>query len=232
MRREENAVIAAKIVNIVCAVLLTLSGVLLLCLPDLQTVTTQRVVFGVLFFLMCAAKVFGYFTNDLYRLAFQFDFAIGVFCGLLALMLVITPERAFHSLPTVITAFVVLDARLAALCAGRGAHRRRAGAFGRRRGESLGDGAHRAHPRPKEKSLRALRRGIKILPAGGFRLFSTGRTGYNTDTAITKKQEKRYSNDKYGQLAGSDLKRSAQGAHSGDDVSDERLSDERHRDGL
>ena len=110
MRREENAVIAAKIVNIVCAVLLTLSGVLLLCLPDLQTVTTQRVVFGVLFFLMCAAKVFGYFTNDLYRLAFQFDFAIGVFCGLLALMLVITPERAFHSLPTVITAFVVLDA--------------------------------------------------------------------------------------------------------------------------
>ncbi len=112
MKKHFGVVLGAKIINVVSAALMALAGGLLLFLPDLGAMAAQRILLGVLFALTGGAKIFGYFSNDLYRLAFQFDFAIGIFCELLALLLMFTPTRAFSTLPTLLAVYVVLDALL------------------------------------------------------------------------------------------------------------------------
>ena len=91
---------------------LFVTGLLLLVIPNLGTTTAQRILLGVLFGLTGGAKIFGYFSNDLYRLAFQFDFAIGVYCELLTLLIALLPERVFDALPLLISVYVTLDALL------------------------------------------------------------------------------------------------------------------------
>lgn len=112
MKQHYGIVKSAKILNVISAGLMLLAGLLLLVVPNLETTTGQRILLGILFALTGAAKLFGYFSNDLYRLAFQFDFAIGIFCELLALLIVLMPERVFAVLPLLISVYVVLDALL------------------------------------------------------------------------------------------------------------------------
>ena len=45
-------------------------------------------------------------------MAFQFDFAIGVYCELLTLLIALLPERVFDALPLLISVYVTLDALL------------------------------------------------------------------------------------------------------------------------
>ncbi len=100
----------AKITNVIAAALMALSGLLLIFLPDLRDTLPQRILLAVLFFLNGAARLLGYFSNDLYRLAFQFDFACGIFSAILALAIAFVPETTLHNLPLLLTAYVVLDA--------------------------------------------------------------------------------------------------------------------------
>ena len=67
---------------------------------------------AVLFLLTGAAKMIGYYSNDLYRLAFQFDFAIGILCALLAGLLAFLPQRVLPTLPVLLSVYVILDALL------------------------------------------------------------------------------------------------------------------------
>ena len=100
----------AKIMNVISAVLMVLSGLLLILLSNMERLPIQRILLSLLFFLTGAAKLLGYFSNDLYRLAFQFDFAVGLFCGVLALLVILTPESFFNALPTVFGVYVILAA--------------------------------------------------------------------------------------------------------------------------
>ena len=112
MKQHYGIVTSAKILNVISAALMFVAGLLLLVIPNLGTTTAQRILLCVLFGLTGAAKIFGYFSNDLYRLAFQFDFAIGVYCELLTLLIALLPERVFDVLPLLISIYVVLDALL------------------------------------------------------------------------------------------------------------------------
>lgn len=112
MKQHNRIVRSAKILNVISAGLMFVTGLLLLVIPNLGTTTAQRILLGVLFGLTGAAKIFGYFSNDLYRLAFQFDFAIGVYCELLTLLIALLPERVFDMLPLLISVYVTLDALL------------------------------------------------------------------------------------------------------------------------
>lgn len=111
--KVHNAVIrSAKITNMVSAILMSLCGIALLILSSEEYVLPQRILLGVLFFLTGGAKIFGFYSNDLYRLAFQFDFAIGILCEVLALLIFLTPGRAFDALPLLLAVYVTLDALL------------------------------------------------------------------------------------------------------------------------
>ena len=84
MKQNDNLVKLAKITNTAASFLIFLAGLMLIFLPSTEVTSLQRTVLAVLFLLTGAAKMIGYYSNDLYRLAFQFDFAIGILCALLA----------------------------------------------------------------------------------------------------------------------------------------------------
>lgn len=112
MKQNKGVVTSAKALNMISAGVMIVLGLLLLVIPDLGTTLAQRIVLGILFGLTGAAKIFGYYSNDLYRLAFQFDFAIGIFCEVLTLLVVLMPERTYDVIPLLISIYVVLDALL------------------------------------------------------------------------------------------------------------------------
>lgn len=109
MKRNLGVVKSAKITNVISAGLMFLSGLVLLLFPDLDKLPAQRFLLGSLFALVGATKLFGYFSNDLYRLAFQFDLAIGSLCELLALLLLFFTQRIWVLMPTLISVYVILD---------------------------------------------------------------------------------------------------------------------------
>lgn len=112
MKRNPGIVKSAKITNVSSAGLMFLSGLLLLLFPNLEALPAQRLILCLLFALTGAAKLFGYFSNDLYRLAFQFDLSIGIFCELLAALILFLPESAVPLMPSLISVYVILDSLL------------------------------------------------------------------------------------------------------------------------
>lgn len=107
-----GVVTSAKITNIFSAGLMATSGVMVMAMPNLAEVDIQRTLLAVLFSLACATKLLGFFSNDLYRLAFQFDFATGAFCGILAVGVLFAPETTFSLLHMTLVAYVILDGLL------------------------------------------------------------------------------------------------------------------------
>ena len=82
-----NIVKQAKTIHIVAsAVLLALGMFLLIFRP---TVLLLRILMGSAFVLVGAPKIFGYFSNDLYKLAFQFDLAMGILSALVGIVLLV-----------------------------------------------------------------------------------------------------------------------------------------------
>ena len=111
--RGNNAVIrSAKIINIISASLMLVAGVLLMTINSMEEILAQRIMLGILFGLTGGAKIFGFFSNDLYRLAFQYDFAVGIFCELLALLLILSPAQNYDVLYLLLVVYVLFDALL------------------------------------------------------------------------------------------------------------------------
>ena len=112
--RKQNVglVLTAKVINIVFGSMMGIAGLLLIVLPGLENVLAQRIYLGILLGLCGAAKMFGYFSNDLYRLAFQYDLAVGSFCMVLSMTAIFTPENMYGVLPLLITLYVLFDALL------------------------------------------------------------------------------------------------------------------------
>lgn len=113
MRKQNTGlVMSAKIINIIFGSLMSIAGLLLIVLTGLESVLAQRIYLGILLAMCGAAKMFGYFSNDLYRLAFQYDLAVGGFCIVLSLVAIFTPEEMYGVLPLLITLYVLFDALL------------------------------------------------------------------------------------------------------------------------
>ncbi len=113
MKKSNNAVIrSAKIINLISASLMLVTGILLLTIDSMEEIVAQRILLGILFGLTGGAKIFGFFSNDLYRLAFQYDFAFGIYCELLALLLILSPSQNYKVLHMLLVAYVLFDALL------------------------------------------------------------------------------------------------------------------------
>ena len=112
MKRNNAVVRSAKVINIVSASLMIVAGVLLMTIDSMEEIVAQRIMLGILFGLTGGAKIFGFYSNDLYRLAFQYDFAFGIFCEILALLLILSPEQNYGVLHLLLVAYVLFDALL------------------------------------------------------------------------------------------------------------------------
>lgn len=99
----------AKLAYIVASVLGILVGLLLILWPDSSALFICRVI-GVSILLCGGIKLFGYFSNDLYRLAFQYDLALGILTTLLGLLIVIKPGLLSQFIVIITAVYVIINA--------------------------------------------------------------------------------------------------------------------------
>ncbi len=98
----------AKIGYIVMSVLLCITGGLFIAVPDLSVsgigvfVGSAMAVFGVI-------KLIGYFSKDLYRLAFQYDLEFGILLIILGLVVLFRPDNFMNFICIVIGMVILLD---------------------------------------------------------------------------------------------------------------------------
>ena len=107
-RRSTALVRAAKIVALALSGLLLALGIILIFWSD-ELSAILRFFFGFLSILLGGAKILGYFTNDLYRIAFQFDLAMGSLVSLFGLLLLVKPASAMPLLAGAVVIYVLLD---------------------------------------------------------------------------------------------------------------------------
>ena len=99
---------AAKAGYIGASILSILIGIALILWPEGSMIVLCRVMGGVIL-LSGVAKLFGYFVNDLYRLAFQYDLALGILTIVLGLVLLLLPEKASRIFIIAIGVYVIVN---------------------------------------------------------------------------------------------------------------------------
>ena len=101
----------AKIINVSLAGVMLAVGVIIAVfssLPDLIV----KILIGCLLIITGVGKVLGYFSNDIYRLAFQFDLAIGVTDAILGILTLVLADAVYPTLATGMGIYVILDSLL------------------------------------------------------------------------------------------------------------------------
>ena len=100
---------AAKIGYIILSVLYCVLGILLITMPELS-ITALGILLGIGMIVFGIVKIVGYFSKDLFRLAFQYDLAFG---GLLIALGIIVLVHPAHLL-----SFFCIVMGIAVLCDG------------------------------------------------------------------------------------------------------------------
>lgn len=99
---------AAKCFYIACSVMLCIIGVVVICLPHMSA-QALCIALGIVSLVYGAEKIIGYFARDLYRLAFQFDLALGIFVGLFGLLLLVHPRQIINMTAALVGLFAVIE---------------------------------------------------------------------------------------------------------------------------
>ena len=90
-----KSVCVAKAGYITISLMFCLGGILLMFNPDMPT-NLLGIVVGILLVVCGAVKLIGYFSKDLYRLAFQFDLAMGVFAVIAGVILLVKEKTIMN----------------------------------------------------------------------------------------------------------------------------------------
>lgn len=98
----------AKAGYIVISAVLSLLGIFLMRKPDVSTAAVGTAA-GVLLVIFGIIRLIGYFSRDLYRLAFQFDLAVGILLLILGIILLTKPQNLLHFLCVVTGMYVTAD---------------------------------------------------------------------------------------------------------------------------
>lgn len=86
---------AAKIGYIVISAALCVLGSLLIALPDFSA-ALLGIICGIILTLFGAVKLVGYFSKDLYRLAFQYDLTFGIVLIAIGIVVLTRPESVLN----------------------------------------------------------------------------------------------------------------------------------------
>ncbi len=107
--RRANILKEAKITHLIASALLIVTGITLMAWADIAPIAVRYLV-AIGFAVIGLARVLGYFANDLYRLAFQYDLAIGSLSVILAVLIFIYPNNLMAILPFGTGIYVLSDA--------------------------------------------------------------------------------------------------------------------------
>ena len=106
--RSTKIIRAAKTGYIILSAIFCGLGVLLMADPGLSVALIGDIV-GIALMAFGIIKLIGYFSKDLYRLAFQFDLAFGILLFALGLALLIKPESAMNILCIILGIEIIAD---------------------------------------------------------------------------------------------------------------------------
>lgn len=106
--RSNNMIRAAKAGYIVLSAVLSALGVMMLTRPGYSAELISRVV-GIVLIVFGVFKLIGYWSRDLYRLAFQHDLAMGILVIALGLVLSLRPSWAMNALCTILGIEIITD---------------------------------------------------------------------------------------------------------------------------
>lgn len=98
----------AKAGYAVISVIFSLLGVFLICKPEVSTAAVGTAA-GFLLAVFGVIKLVGYFSRDLYRLAFQFDLACGLLLLILGIVLLTKPQDLMRFLCAATGFYVTAD---------------------------------------------------------------------------------------------------------------------------
>ena len=106
--RSTKIIRAAKTGYIILSAIFCGLGLLLMTDPRLSVALIGDIV-GIVLVAFGIIKLIGYFSKDLYRLAFQFDLAFGILLIALGLALLIKPESAMNILCMILGIEIIAD---------------------------------------------------------------------------------------------------------------------------
>ena len=112
--KEENIVRSlkrAKNVYVAISIFCIVGGILLLIWPGLGLDVLCKVS-GVFFLIYGLAKIFSYFTKDLFQLAFQFDFGLGIVSVIMGALMIFRTNHIVGFLSFCMGMFMLVDAAL------------------------------------------------------------------------------------------------------------------------
>ena len=98
-----------KLIYSLLAVIFIIFGIYLMIRPELSLTIICRLA-GVLFIIYGIVKITGYFTKDMYELAFQFDFAMGLFSLAIGCALIFFVNDVITFFPTFMGVVILIDA--------------------------------------------------------------------------------------------------------------------------
>ena len=98
----------AKIGYIVMSVMFCIAGALFIALPDIS-ITMIGISMGIAMIVFGIVKLVGYFSRDLFRLAFQFDLELGILLLVLGLIVLIRPEDLMSFICIVLGISILTD---------------------------------------------------------------------------------------------------------------------------
>ena len=85
----------AKIINAFISVCFCAFGIIVLAIPNM-TNDVIALVLGILLIIEGVFKIIGYFSKDLFRLAFEYDLQLGIVSILLGIVVLIEPQKALN----------------------------------------------------------------------------------------------------------------------------------------
>ena len=88
-----------------------ITGILLLICPGIGVKIIFRIT-GILFIVLGTVKLFGYFSKDIFQLAFQYDLAIGIVFIIMGIILTIRPAKMAELGTEMLGIIMVVDALL------------------------------------------------------------------------------------------------------------------------
>lgn len=103
-----NLIKKAKHAYITISVIMLVLGLVLLIWPEMS-LSILCYLIGAMLIIGGVVKLVGYFSKDLYRLAFQFDLAFGILSILLGIVFIAHPEHIISILPIVMGIFVLVE---------------------------------------------------------------------------------------------------------------------------
>lgn len=105
---SEHYTKTAKTGYITFSVLLGILGILLIAVPDFSLALASRICGGVLT-AFGIFKIIGYFSKDLYRLAFQYDLAFGILLISIGAVMLFRPKGIIHVICAVLGVYILAD---------------------------------------------------------------------------------------------------------------------------